>query len=149
MGVNLGKNFHWNYCRNKRPPTIVESWATGTRKKYSRPMFWYHWKQKKILFHSLKIPINPLLGNFFMTIQKVEPFSFLCINFYKKILSITRQRKDATAVAQLTLILNARVSYHKCQMHNCLTLSGIASQSRFWNLSAVQFVLQIDIERYS
>ena len=66
-----------------------------------------------------------------MTIQKVELFSFLCRNFYKKILSITRQRKDATAVAQLMLILNARVSYHKCHTHLSLTLSGIASQSRF------------------
>ena len=30
-----------------------------------------------------------------------------------------------------------------------LTLSGIASQNRFWNLPAVQFVLRNDIERYS
>ena len=58
--------------------------------------------------------------NFFYDHSKVELFSFLCSNFYKKILSITRQRKDATAVAQLTLILNARVSYHKCHMHNKL-----------------------------
>ena len=55
--------------------------------------------------------------NFFYDHSKVELFSFLCSNFYKKILSITRQRKDATAVAQLTLILNARVSYHKCHTH--------------------------------
>ena len=55
---------------------------------------------------------------FFYDHSKVELFSFLCSNFYKKILSITRQCKDATAVAQLTLILNARVSYHKCQTHN-------------------------------
>ena len=41
--------------------------------------------------------------NFFYDHSKVELFSFLCSNFYKKILSITRQRKDATAVAQLTL----------------------------------------------
>ena len=58
--------------------------------------------------------------NFFYDHSKVELFSFLCSNFYKKILSITRQRKDATAVAQLTLILNARVSYHKCHTHNKL-----------------------------
>ena len=57
---------------------------------------------------------------FFYDHSKVELFSFLCSNFYKKILSITRQRKDATAVAQLTLILNARVSYHKCHTHNKL-----------------------------
>ena len=55
--------------------------------------------------------------NFFYDHSKVELFSFLCSNFYKKILSITRQRKNATAVAQLTLILNARVSYHKCHTH--------------------------------
>ena len=58
--------------------------------------------------------------NFFYDHSKVELFSFLCSNFYKKILSITRQRKDATAVAQLTLFLNARVSYHKCHTHNKL-----------------------------
>ena len=58
--------------------------------------------------------------NFFYDHSKVELFSFLCSNFYKKILSITRQRKDATAVAQLTLILNARVSYHKCHTHSKL-----------------------------
>ena len=57
---------------------------------------------------------------FFYDHSKVELFSFLCNNFYKKILSITRQRKDATTVAQLTLILNARVSYHKCHTHNKL-----------------------------
>ena len=57
---------------------------------------------------------------FFYDHSKVELFSFLCSNFYKKILSITRQRKDATAVAQLTLFLNARVSYHKCHTHNKL-----------------------------
>ena len=57
---------------------------------------------------------------FFYVHSKVELFSFLCSNFYKKILSITRQRKDATAVAQLTLFLNARVSYHKCHTHNKL-----------------------------
>ena len=55
--------------------------------------------------------------NFFYDHSKVELFSFLCSNFYKKILSLTRQRKDATAAAQLTLILNARVSYHKCHTH--------------------------------
>ena len=57
---------------------------------------------------------------FFYDHSKVELFSFLCSNFFKKILSITRQRKDATAVAQLTLFLNARVSYHKCHTHNKL-----------------------------
>ena len=54
---------------------------------------------------------------FFYDHSKVELFFVLCSNFYKKILSITRQRKYATAVAQLTLILNARVSYHKCHTH--------------------------------
>ena len=58
--------------------------------------------------------------NFFYDHSKVELFSFLYSNFYKKILSITRQRKDATTVAQLTLILNARVSYHKCHTHSKL-----------------------------
>ena len=56
---------------------------------------------------------------FFYDHSKVELFSFLCSNFYKKILSITQQRKNATAVPQLTLFLNARVSYHKC--HECHT----------------------------
>ena len=57
---------------------------------------------------------------FFYDHSKVELFFVLCSKFYKKILSITRQRKDAAAVAQLTLILNARVSYHKCHAHNKL-----------------------------
>ena len=79
---------------------------------------------------SLEAEKNPLslienphkspFSKFFYDHSKVELFSFLCSNFYKKILSITRQRKDATAVAQLTLILNARVSYHKCHTHNKL-----------------------------
>ena len=79
---------------------------------------------------SLKAEKNPLslienphkspFRKFFYDHSKVELFSFLCSNFYKKILSITRQRKDATAVAQLTLFFNARVSYHKCHMHNKL-----------------------------
>ena len=68
-------------------------------------------------FSPMKIPINPLLGIFLYDHSKVELFSSMCSNFYKKILPITRQRKDATAVAQLTLILNARVSYHKCHTH--------------------------------
>ena len=65
----------------------------------------------------IKNPRKSPFRNFFYDHSKVELFSFLCSNFYKKILSITRQRKDATAVAQLTLILNARVSYHKCHTH--------------------------------
>ena len=65
-------------------------------------------------------PHKSLFRKFFYDHSKVELFSFLCSNFYKKILSITRQRKDATAVAQLTLFLNARVSYHKCHTHNKL-----------------------------
>ena len=55
-----------------------------------------------------------------MTIQKSNFFRFCVATFKGKILSITRQRKDATAVAQLTLFLNARVSYHKCHTHNKL-----------------------------
>ena len=68
----------------------------------------------------IKNPHKSPFRKFFYDHSKVELFSFLCSNFYKKILSITRQRKDATAVAQLTLFLNARVSYHKCHTHNKL-----------------------------
>ena len=68
----------------------------------------------------IKNPHKSPFRNFFYDHSKVELFSFLCSNFYKKILSITRQRKDATAVAQLTLILNARVSDHKCHTHSKL-----------------------------
>ena len=50
---------------------------------------------------------SPILGIFFMTI-KSRTFFVLCSNFYKKILSITRQRKDTTAVAQLTLVMTKR-----------------------------------------
>ena len=39
---------------------------------------------EKILFHSLKIPINPLLGIFFMTIQKWNFFRFCVATFTRK-----------------------------------------------------------------
>ena len=79
------------------------------------------------IIRSRKNPLSPIenphkspFRKFFYDHSKVELFSLLCSNFYKKNLSITRQRKDATAVAQLTLFLNARVSYHKCHTHNKL-----------------------------
>ena len=79
------------------------------------------------IIRSIKYPLSPIenphkspFRKFFYDHSKVELFSLLCSNFYKKNLSITRQRKDATAVAQLTLFLNARVSYHKCHTHNKL-----------------------------
>ena len=102
---------------------LDESWSPQNH-SYPEKMF-----PSNVLI-SLEAEKNPLslienphkspFRKFFYDHSKVELFSFLCSNFYKKILSITRQRKDATAVAQLTLILNARVSYHKCHTHNKL-----------------------------
>ena len=102
---------------------LGESWSPQNH-SYPEKMF-----PSNVLI-SLEAEKNPLslienphkspFRKFFYDHSKVELFSFLCSNFYKKILSITRQRKDATAVAQLTLFLNARVSYHKCHTHNKL-----------------------------
>ena len=131
---------------------LGESWSPQNH-SYPEKMF-----PSNVLI-SLEAEKNPLsfienphkspFRNFFYDHSKVELFSFLCSNFYKKILSITRQRKDATAVAQLTLFWTLAFLTINVIRIISLTLSGIASQSRFWNLSAVQFVLQIDIERYS
>ena len=111
---------------DQKPAFIIilgESWSPQNH-SYPEKMF-----PSNVLI-SLEAEKNPLslienphkspFRKFFYDHSKVELFLFLCSNFYKKILSITRQRKDATAVAQLTLFLNARVSYHKCHTHNKL-----------------------------
>ena len=121
----------WVSSRTKYPwvpipcttPPLGASWSPQNH-SYPEKMF-----PSNVLI-SLEAEKNPLslienphkspFRKFFYDHLKVELFSFLCSNFYKKILSITRQRKDATAVAQLTLFLNARVSYHKCHTHNKL-----------------------------
>ena len=99
---------------------IGESWSPQNH-SYPEKMFpsniLISLEAEKNPFSLIENPHKSLFRKFFYDHSKVELFSFLCSNFYKKILSITRQRKDATAVAQLTLFLNARVSYHKCHMH--------------------------------
>ena len=95
---------HWSlYQTAKR---LGESWSPQNH-SYPEKMF-----PSNVLI-SLEAEKNPLslienphkspFRNFFYDHSKVELFSFLCSNYYKKILSITRQRKDPTAVAQLTL----------------------------------------------
>ena len=129
-GVQPNDCIFWPYKRSSvatvpalHAGIIGESWSPQNH-SYPEKMF-----PSNVLI-SLEVEKNPLspienphkspFRKFFYDHSKVELFSLLCSNFYKKNLSITRQRKDATAVAQLTLFLNARVSYHKCHTHNKL-----------------------------
>ena len=101
------------------PHVIGESWATGTREKMFPSNVLISLEAEKNPLSLIENPHKSPFRKFFYDHSKVGTFFVLC-NFYRKILSITRQRKDATAVAQVTLILNARVSYHKCHTHNKL-----------------------------
>ena len=107
-----------NICITKRDRNY--SWVVnhGNPEKMFPSNVLISLKAEKIPLSLIENPHKSPFRNFFYDHSKVELFSFLCSNLYKRILSITRQRKDATAVAQLKLILNARVSYHKCQTHN-------------------------------
>ena len=122
-------NWGW-MCLIAYAPRCAHIWARDQDSPHNRCVVSHGNPEKMFpsnVLISLEAEKNPLslienphkspFRNFFYDHSKVELFSFLCSNFYKKILSITRQRKDATAVAQLTLILNARVSYHKCHTH--------------------------------